>query len=71
MGDIKLTDETASILEGNPCECGWPVIHACCNDEFVNFQDAGKWDWWVYCTNKGCKNHQGEGVHYSWPEWIC
>ena len=27
-------------------DCGWPVVDACCNDEFTNFKDAGNWDWW-------------------------
>ncbi len=66
----KDVDITASIWENCHCECGWPIIHACCNDEFNNFKDADKWSWWVYCANKGCKNHDGEGVHYNQPEWI-
>ncbi|WP_426770820.1 hypothetical protein [Enterobacter cloacae complex sp. 363J6] len=20
-----------------------------------------EWDWWIYCSNKTCKNHEGEG----------
>jgi hypothetical protein len=49
--------------------CGWPVIHVAVNDEFKNFKDAGKWDWWSYCSNKGCKNHDGEGVFQDSPSW--
>lgn len=64
-------DSTASIIEDEHCkDCGWPVVHACCNDEFNNFKDADTWDWWMYCTNKGCKNHEGEGVFQDWPEWV-
>jgi hypothetical protein len=50
--------------------CDWPVANACCNDEFINFKDAGNWDWWYYCSNKGCKNHEGEGVFQNMPVWI-
>lgn len=62
---------TTSILENNHCkDCGWPVIHACCNDDFQKHKDAKTWDWWLYCSNKGCKNHEGEGVFQDWPDWI-
>lgn len=40
--------------------CGWPIIDAYCNDEFRNFKDARVLGWWCYCSNKGCKNHDGE-----------
>jgi len=62
---------TASILKFSHCkDCGWPVIDACCNDEFAKFKDAAKWDWWQYCSNKGCKNHDGEGVFQNTPDWV-
>ncbi len=48
-------------------ECHWPVVFCCCND---NFPGAGEWDWWVYCANKGCKNHHGEGVFQNTPQWV-
>jgi hypothetical protein len=61
----------ASICEGYHCkDCGWPVIDACCNDRFTEYKDAAQWDWWMYCSNKGCKNHVGEGVFQIWPDWI-
>ncbi|TXD58845.1 hypothetical protein FUT88_13270 [Ralstonia sp. TCR112] len=55
---------TASIAPGLFCKaCGWPVIHACCNDEM----GAPPWgtDYWGYCSNKGCVNHDGE----DWGEY--
>lgn len=50
-------------------DCGWPVVKVCCNGKFKEFKDADKWDWWEYCSNKGCKNHEGEGVFQSSPDW--
>ena len=50
-------------------DCGWPIIIACCNDEFMNFKYASECDWWYYCSNKGCKNHEGEGACQDTPEW--
>lgn len=62
---------TASILEKAFCRnCGWPIIDACCNYSFTQFKDAKDWDWWQYCSNKGCKNHDGEGVFQDTPDWI-
>ena len=54
---------TASIAENLFCkQCGWPVIHVCCNDE-MSKSPYGT-DWWGYCSNKGCKYHDGE----EWPD---
>lgn len=59
------------ILEKCKCkDCGSPIIHACCNGIFINFKDADKWDWWQYCSNKGCINHDGEGVFQNPLDWI-
>jgi hypothetical protein len=46
-------------------DCGWPVIHACCNDEMKKFEC----DYWGYCSNKGCKNHEGEEWDQFDPEF--
>lgn len=62
---------TASIRHGYHCAvCDWPIIDACCNDSFNDFKDASEWDWWLYCSNKGCVNHEGEGVWQQWPSWV-
>lgn len=62
---------TAKMLTDVCCsDCGWPIIDVCCNDEFVKHKDAIEWDWWQYCSNKGCKNHDGEGVFQNNPTWI-
>lgn len=30
----------------------------------------GMWDWWMYCSNKGCIHHEGEGVFQETPDWV-
>lgn len=67
----KDTDESANIIPNAYCKtCGWPIVYACCNDEFQKFEDAREHDYWAYCTNKGCKNHHGEGYAQAFPDWI-
>lgn len=66
----KNKTNTADLLEQYCNDCGWPIISACCNDEFLAFKDASNWDYWIYCTNKGCKNHDGEGVFQEFPNWV-
>jgi hypothetical protein len=61
--------KTANLTDRFCQDCGWPVICACCNDEFLNYKNASEYDWWMYCSNKGCKNHDGEGVFQYDPEW--
>jgi len=39
-------------------DCGWPLISTCCNDEMADLHPLE--DWWLYCSNQGCKNHAGE-----------
>ena len=51
-------------------DCGWPVIFACCNHPFTIFKDAPTHDWWLYCSDKGCKNHDGEGIFQDIPDWV-
>ena len=62
---------TAKMYDRVKCkDCGWPVVFACCNYPFTKFEDSGLYDWWVYCSNKGCKNHHGEGIFQDTPEWM-
>ena len=62
---------TAKILDKKYCNnCGRPVVFVCCNGSFTKFKDANEWDWWYYCSNKGCKNHDGEGVFQDEIEWV-
>ena len=71
MAEREPDGETCSIMEHAHCSaCGWPVIDACCNGLFKNHEDAAQWDWWAYCSNKGCVNHKGEGVFQNTPAWI-
>jgi len=68
---MSIKVNSASIWENVHCiKCGWPVIHACCNDEFRGYKNADIYDWWAYCSNKGCENHEGEGIFQDTPEWI-
>lgn len=69
-------DETGIIKEGAYCaDCGWPILSACVNDEFEEFvkketvfPDA---EWWLYCVNKGCRNHKGEeDSQTNSPKWV-
>ena len=58
----------ATILQKYYCgDCGWPIVDACCN---FDYKDSLEWDWWYYCSNKSCKNHDGEGVFQVDPEWV-
>lgn len=48
-----------------PCKlCGWPMLSACNNDGFDSGLPEEKkgYDWYKYCTNKGCKNHEAKGI---------
>jgi hypothetical protein len=43
-------------------DCGWNLIFCLCNDEMSgDTKDPNNkyWDWYLYCSNKGCKNHEG------------
>ncbi len=72
--EAKNNLSSATILENHYCsDCGWPVIDACCNDKFGEFAERETgvlWDYWNYCSNKGCKNHIGEGIFQDLPKWI-
>lgn len=58
-------------INGHRCkDCGWPVVEAVCADSFRYFKDAMNWDWWYYCSNKGCEHHDGEGVFQDIPVWV-
>lgn len=67
----KAEYSTADLLPNTHCGCcGWPVIIACCNHSFTNYKNSNEFDRWVYCTNKGCDMHAGEGMDQSRPEWL-
>lgn len=62
--------KNSKMYDGRKCvECGWKVVHCLCNGE-MSEGVWGEWDWWVYCSNKGCKNHEGEGVFQNTVKWI-
>lgn len=60
-----------NFYENAYCEdCGYPILFACCNFPFSDFKNAKESDYWVYCSNKCCKNHEGEGIWQDIPDWI-
>ncbi|ANA49457.1 hypothetical protein BI049_gp103 [Salmonella phage vB_SnwM_CGG4-1] len=59
------------IKEKHRCkDCKWPVVFSLCNDGMMDTPPYNAWDWWLYCSNKTCKNHAGEGFFQYTPEWI-
>lgn len=59
------------IKEKNRCkDCKWPIVFSLCNDGLMETKPYSEWDWWLYCSNKTCKNHAGEGFFQSTPEWV-
>lgn len=68
---MKAEGCTSRISDKVHCkECGWPVVSCCTNWDTDFFLDSEGWDWWVYCSNKACKNHKGEGVFQNGVDWI-
>lgn len=60
-----------TLLESFRCNnCHWPIIHICCNENFLDFSKEDYWDWWVYCSNKSCKNHYGSGIFQELLDWF-
>lgn len=58
--------ETVRICDHIHCKnCGWPIIHVCCNWDTNLFPVSEGSDWWGYCSNKTCKNHEGEAWHQN------
>ena len=42
-------------------ECNWPVIDIEIKDEFRHYKDNELYNYFIYCTNKQCINHKGQG----------
>lgn len=72
----KVTCDTVEILKNCHCKaCGWPVIDCCSNwiaPEGTSADDPRCGDWFGYCSNKFCENHEGHelgmGCNYDWIE---
>lgn len=61
---------TAHVVPGMFCRaCGWPVIHACCNDGMATTEPYAGADYWGYCSNKTCEHHAGEEWSQEDPEF--
>lgn len=68
MEIVRLFSQTANTGDYYCDDCGWPVVFACCNYPFT--YGEGESDWWVYCSCKGCKNHEpGEEIWQYRPDW--
>jgi hypothetical protein len=70
----KIPEPTTSlthveIVHGGVCaDCGYPAIRTTTNNNHpMSYQG---WDYWQYCTNKGCRNHMGEGYAQYNPDWF-
>jgi hypothetical protein len=60
--------QTVKFMENCHCrDCGWPIIFMCCN---VDKKPYNEHDWWEYCSNPTCKNHEGESVFQNTLEWV-
>lgn len=65
--------EKARILSWNQCAgCTYPVVFAPCNEPFSEHADAVRFDYWLYCANKTCAHHHGDGVYSGdgYPLWV-
>jgi hypothetical protein len=64
---------SASIKKNTYCKaCHFPVVFVCCNGDMQDYAmrtTGAMWDWWLYCANKGCVNHVGEGLFQGKPNW--
>jgi len=61
---------TAKIVKGMFClDCGWPIVHICCNDGMGQIDPYCTWDYWAYCSNKTCVNHVGQGWDQEDPSF--
>jgi len=58
----------ADIVAIGECKgCAYPVIRTTTNNNHpMTYQG---WDYWQYCTNKGCVNHVGEGYSQYDISW--
>ena len=65
------SSQTSRIREDAFCKgCGWPVVLAFCNDGMAHTAPYSSWDNWIYCSNKTCHHHGGEGIYHNMPDWI-
>jgi hypothetical protein len=71
FGSPRPASQTAKVREDAYClACGWPVIFTFCNDGMAHTAPYSGWDTWIYCANKTCKHHGGEGTFHNMPDWI-
>lgn len=64
--------QNATILEGRKCfNCSWPIVSTLNNDDMGKITPYAHDDYWYYCSNKTCKNHEGKGfsLGYGAPDF--
>lgn len=59
----RLPYDTAVFLRDRVCS------DCCCNGDMKSYT-GGEVDYFYYCSNKKCKNHEGEGVFQDDPDWL-
>ena len=59
----------SGIVEGKECkDCGYAIIYVCCNAALATTKPYSDYEWWHYCSNKTCHNHNGVGVSQDEPQ---
>jgi hypothetical protein len=64
--------KNASILKDHVCaNCEWPIVFVLSNDGFTEFKPGLEdSDYYVYCSNKNCCNHEGSDYGQQHPPWV-
>lgn len=65
-----MSNRAAWVNENIVCKkCRWPIVTALTNEEMDNYKGEKHADYWTYCANKTCSNHEGEGHCTNLPKW--
>lgn len=67
MKKYKEISDTSLVDDAYCIECGEMVIIQCNNTQLAKFEHD---DWFCYCANKECPNHEGEGKFQAYPDWM-
>ena len=66
-----VSDANLEGVVGSCKTCGQRVASYLCNASVIDKRpEAGKWDYWMACTNPQCGNHYGEGYLWDHPSWF-
>lgn len=67
MKQYKEISDTSLVDDAHCIECGEMVVMQCNNTQLTKFEHD---DWFCYCANKECPNHEGEGFFQAYPDWM-